>query len=335
MWNNNSKSTLTRKLLLGALGLPGAAALAGIAYSALFVPHALELPPALDAERREIYGRAGRLSYYVAGAGEPLLLIHSINAAASAYEMRPLFEHYHASRRVYAVDLPGFGFSDRSARDYTPRLYVNAILDMLDEIERETGATSVNALALSLGSEFLARAACEHPGRFSTLALVSPTGFGKDDQLYGNPDSVRGNSAVRAFFSFPLWSRAFFDLLNSRPSARYFLAKTFGSNAAVDQGLWDYDYLTAHQPGAQRAPYAFISGLLFSADIGRVYESLGMPVFLAHGVRGDFTDYGGTDRVAGRANWTIQVFQTGGLPYFERLDEFASGYDAFLDRALA
>ena len=175
----------------------------------------------------------------------------------------------------------------------------------------------------------------EHPSRFSTLALVSPTGFGNDDQLYGEPGSVRGNSGVRAFFSFPLWSRAFFDLLNSRPSARYFLAKTFGSNEAVDQGLWDYDYLTAHQPGAQHAPYAFISGLLFSADIGRVYDSLGMPVFLAHGVRGDFTDYGGTARVAGRDNWTIQVFQTGGVPYFEQLDQFAAGYDPFLDRALA
>jgi hypothetical protein len=55
-----------------------------------------------------------------------------------------------------------------------------------------------------------------------------------------------------------------------------------------------------------------------------------MPVFLAHGVRGDFTDYGGTHKVATRPNWTIAVFQTGGLAYFEQLDAFAAGYDAFL-----
>src|SRR5215212_3887006 len=170
-----------RKIVGSALGLPVAAMLAGIGYSALFVPHALDLPPALDAERRELDGRAGRLNYYVAGSGQPLLLIHSINAAASAYEMRPLFEHYRASRRVYALDLPGFGFSDRTARDYTPRLYVDAILDMLDEIKRESGVSSLDVLALSLGAEFLARAASEHPNRFSTLALVSPTGFGKGD----------------------------------------------------------------------------------------------------------------------------------------------------------
>jgi len=322
------------KIVGVTFGLSLATTLAGIAYSKLFVPHALDLAPALDAERRQLKGRAGRLSYYIAGSGEPLLLIHSINAAASAYEMRPLFEYYRGRRRVYAVDLPGFGFSERSAREYTPRLYVDAILDMLDEITRETGAASVDALALSLGSEFLARAASEHPGRFHSLALVSPTGFGKADDLHGEPNSVRGNPALRLFFEFPLWSRAFYDLLTSRPSMRYFLAKTFGSSDAIDQGLLDYDYRTAHQPGAQHAPYAFISGLLFSADINRVYESLDMPVFLAHGVRGDFTDYGGTHKVESRANWSIRVFETGGIPYFEQPGAFAAGYDAFLARSV-
>jgi len=327
-------STSGRKIIGAALGLPLTMSLAGIAYSKLFVPHALDLAPALESERREFNGRAGHLSYYVAGTGEPLLLIHSINAAASAYEMRPLFERYRSRRRVYVADLPGFGFSERPAREYTPRLYVDALLDMLDEINRETGAQAIDALALSLGSEFLARAASEHPGRFHTLALVSPTGFGASDNWYGEPGSVRGKPALRSFYEFPLWSRAFYDLLTSRPSMRYFLAKTFGSSDAIDQGLLDYDYRTAHQPGAQHAPYAFISGLLFSADINRVYESLDMPVFLAHGVRGDFTDYGGTHKVESRANWSIRVFETGGIPYFEQPGAFAAGYDAFLARSV-
>ena len=38
----------------------------------------------------------------------PLLLLHSINASASAYEVKPLFEHYRQQRPVYAPDLPGF-----------------------------------------------------------------------------------------------------------------------------------------------------------------------------------------------------------------------------------
>jgi pimeloyl-ACP methyl ester carboxylesterase len=46
----------------------------------------------------------------------PMLLVHSVNASASAAEMAPLFDYYRQSRSVYALDLPGFGFSDRSDR---------------------------------------------------------------------------------------------------------------------------------------------------------------------------------------------------------------------------
>lgn len=332
----HSKNAHTPRRTIGRalIGLPLAAALAGIGYSRLFVDHALPLPPALAGERRELSGRAGRLSYYVAGQGEPLLLVHSVNAAASAYEMLPLYDHYRATRRVYALDLPGFGFSDRSAREYTSRLYADAILDLLDEIRRDTGVESVDALALSLGSEFLARAASEQPHRFESLALVAPTGLRQNDTLEGEAGSVRGSAGTQRFFEAPLWSRPFYDLLTSRPSMRYFLAKTFGSDD-FDQGLLDYGYISAHQPGAQHAPYAFVSGMLFSADITRVYQSLTMPVYAAHGVRGDFTDYGGLAALADRRGWLVQVFNTGAMPYFELPDQFIAGYDTFLERAPA
>jgi pimeloyl-ACP methyl ester carboxylesterase len=265
----------------------------------------------------------------------PLLLIHSVNAAASAYEVRPLFDHYSQTRRVYALDLPGFGFSERSKRNYTPRLFADAVLDMLHEIARERGPEPVDALAISLGSEFLARAATEQADGFATVALVSPTGFRKDDSFYGAPGSSRGVPLLNKLYEFPLWGRPFFDLLNSRVSQRYFLKKTFGSNAAIDQGLLEYDYLTAHQPGAQHAPYCFISAIPFSADINRIYDTLKPPVWLAHGVRGDFTDYAGTQKLAARPSWELRVFQTGALPYFEQPDEFFAAYDGFVERAAA
>jgi len=167
----------------------------------------------------------------------------------------------------------------------------------------------------------------------TTVALVSPTGFRKRDNFYGAPGSSRGLPLLTNVYEFPLWSRPFFDLLNSRASQRYFLAKTFGSQEAIDQGLLEYDYLTAHQPGAQHAPYCFISAIPFSADISRIYDTLELPVWLAHGVRGDFTDYTGTQKYVTRPNWQLRVFQTGGMPYFEQPDEFFTAYDGFVERA--
>lgn len=311
------------------LGLPLAAWLGWTLYSRLRVPHDLTPPPALDAERRRLDGRAGPLNVYVAGSGAPLLLIHSVNAAASAYEVRPLFEHYRASRRVYALDLPGFGFSSRADREYRPRLMTDAIHDVLGEIALESGE-SVDALALSLGGEFLARAASERPERFRSVALVTPTGFGKNEQFYGGLGSTRGRPGVKRAFEHPLWAQPFYDALASAPSLRYFLRLTFGSYAAVDEELLRYDYPTSHVPGARHAPFSFISGLLFSADIDRVYEALSVPVWLAYGTRDRFTDFGDLGNVERRPNWSFDRFETGALVYFEEPGPFISAYDAFL-----
>lgn len=330
--NNANRGRIGRGLAWSVIGAPILAAASWIGYSQLCIPHAMPLPPALDAERRTFSGRAGQLSYYVAGHGAPLLLIHSINAAASSYEVRPLFEHYRQSRRVYALDLPGFGFSDRSPRDYNINLYTDAIRDMLDEIARESGPAPLDALALSLSSEFLARVAVAHPERFRTLALITPTGFGKDEQFYGEPGSTRGNPRIRQIFELPLWSRPFFDLLNTQPSARFFLKQTFGSYEAIDQGLLDYDYLTAHQPEAQHAPYAFISGILFGADIDNVYEAIDTPVWLAYGERGQFNAIEDTAAVQARGNWTIQSYAAGALPFFEQPEAFFAAYEQFLQQ---
>lgn len=318
--------------LAGVLvGAPLAAAAGWIAYSRLFIPHQLPLPNAVPRERHDFATRVGRLSFYTDGPenGAPLLLIHSINAAGSAYEVAPLYRHYSASRRVYALDLPGFGFSDRGAREYTPRLMTDAIHAMVDELRRLHGEAPIDALALSLSCEFLARAATERPDDYRTIALVSPTGFNAGTPEKATRGTTRGMPSLYRAFTFPLWERPFYDALTSRPSIRYFLKKTWGSNK-IDEGMVDYDYLTTHQPGAQNAPYYFVSGFLFSADIRSIYDRLLQPIFMAHGVRGDFQDYRGKKAFEDRENWTIRVFDTGALPHFEVLDGFVREYDEFL-----
>ena len=119
------------------------------------------------------------------------------------------------------------------------------------------------------------------------------------------------------FFTFPLWSQGFYDLLTSRRSIRYFLQRTFGSKD-IDEGMVDYDYLTTHQPGAKNAPYAFVSGRLFSKDIRSVYRRLTLPVWVPHATRGDFKDFSANGWALARPNWRFQPYPTGALPHFEQ-----------------
>ena len=318
----------------GIAALTSGAAL--IAWSRLLVDRRVELPPALPGRREDLETRcAGRVSLYGpqgdgdGATGRPLLLVHSVNAAASAYEVRPLYLHYRASRPVYALDLPGFGFSERSRRRYTPRLMVEGIHAVADQIHARHGGAGIDAVALSLSAAYLARAALERPDDYRSLGLISPIGFDGRMSGHGPPDGHRGRDLVRAVLDRPPLGRALFDALVCRPSVRFFLKKTFGS-PVIDEGLLAYDYATAHQPGAEHAPYCFIAGHLFPTDVTALYEALRLPVWMVHGTRGDFTDYRLAPRFAGLLNWRMLTLPTGAFPHFERLSELAAAYDAFL-----
>ena len=316
----------------GALALlPLAAAGAWIAWSHLGLNRAGPLPPALPGRRSTLRTRSGRVNLYAADAqgGRPLLLLHSINAAANAYEVKPLYEHYRGHRPVYALELPGFGHSERADRIYTPRLMTDAILDAAAEIAGRHGGAGLDAIALSLPCAYLARAALERPDLFATLGLISPTGFDARLSGYGPEDTNRGKPLARRLAAFPLWGRPLFDALVSRPSMRFFLEKTWGSRE-IDEGLLAYDQISAHQPGAEHAPFSFLSGYLFPDDTTRVYEALRLPVFMVHGSRGDFVDYRYVGEVAGRPNWTIRRLPTGAFPHFEDQAAVTGAYDAFL-----
>jgi alpha-beta hydrolase superfamily lysophospholipase len=287
------------------------------------------LPAAVSGDRVEFDSRVGRLSVYVAGTGAPMLLLHSVNAAASAAEVRPLHEHYRATRCVWSLDLPGYGFSERSDRAYTPRLMTDALHAVLAQIRARCGDAPVDALALSLACEFLARAATEAPRAFRTLALVSPTGFSGRGSKRGAPGSTLAMPWLHRALRGPGWGGALFRGLTRPGVIRYFLRRTWGADT-IDEEVWRYAVATTRQPGAEHAPLHFLAGAMFSADIHDVYEKLALPVWLVHGMRGDFTDYRGKSIVEGRPNWRFSVLPTGALPHFELPGRFCAEYDAFL-----
>ena len=289
------------------------------------------LPPAVSGDRIEFGSRAGQLSAYVAGSGMPMLLVHSVNAAGSAAEVRPLHEHYHPTRSVFSLDLPGFGFSERSDRAYTPRLMTDALHAAIEQIRQRCGPAPVDALAVSLASEFLARAAVEAPQAFRSVALVSPTGLSGLQPWRGAPGSDRGLPWLHRALRGPgaAWGGALFRGLTTPRVIRYFLRRTWGAQA-IDEDLWRYDILTTRQPGAEHAPLHFLSAGLFGADIHTIYEQLTLPVWMSHGVRGDFADYRGKAIVECRPNWHFSSFPTGALPYFELPERFCDEYDRFL-----
>ena len=143
--------------------------------------------------------------------------------------------------------------------------------------------------------------------------MVTPTGF-QPLQYAANTGKAGETREVPGLYRLlhcaACGAKPSYALLVSQRGIRYFLRRTFGSSA-IDEGLVEYDYLTSHQPGAQNAPYAFVSGRLFSSDIllGSS-EPLTLPVSVPHATRGDFRDFsvgglGPEDRTGGSTRYLL------------------------------
>ena len=292
------------------------------------------LAPAVSGKEVRLTGHFGDLVAQVAGEGAPLLLVHSINAAASAAEVAPVHEWARARYRTYSVDLPGFGLATRAMQRYTPRVYTDAVLALAAHARAETGQAPM-ALGLSTSAEFVARAATEAPDRLAAVALVTPTGFDRRSaRRSGAPGQTREIALLSRVLGRARIGRGAFRLLTRPGVIRYFLERTFGRRE-IDETLWRYCCESVRLPGAEHAPLAFISGRLFSADIRDVYERLRCPVWLAHGTRGDFNDFTGAGWVASHARWSVQAFPTGAMPWFEAPAAFLEAFGAFLEAARA
>jgi pimeloyl-ACP methyl ester carboxylesterase len=292
----------------GALAVTGTG-LAIAAHLRNNVRHDLPLTAALNGELRYFTSSAGRVGYYVAKPAKrglpPILLVHSINAAASSYEMQPLFEHYAKTRKVIAIDLPGFGFSDRRARDYTPELYRDVILDVL---ARECKNEAVDVIALSLGCEFAALAAQMSPAQFRRMVFLSPTGM-------SSPQIRRTNDFLLKLLNLRMWRQIFFDALTSRYVLTLFLrlSQRMGFNA----GLANYCYETSHQPNAFFAPLYFIAGKLFSSNMLKVYGALKQPCLALFG-NDAFSRNDLSDELHNLPNWRLlQLRRCGALIHFD------------------
>ncbi|CAN5826210.1 alpha/beta fold hydrolase [soil metagenome] len=323
---------LATNLVKGAGVLAGSAlAAAGgwWVYSRLGIDHDLYLPPALDAARRDFVGAAGRSSYYseAQAAGRPLVLVHSVNAAASAFEVKPLFERYRGRRPVYALELPGYGFSERARRSYTPELFATALREFLATHIDEPA----DVVALSLSSEFAARAALAAPERFNTLAFISPTGMNTKREARASVKAGEqgGNDTFYRVASNPLWAKAFYDLIATQTSIHYFLQQSFVGEVPPD--LAAYAYLTSHQPGAEHVPLHFISGKLFTPRAReRLYKHLPMPTLVLF----DEDAFVSFEKLPAllASNTNVQAVRlepSRGLPHFDLPERTVAALDAF------
>lgn len=133
---------------------------------------ALRRHETLDRAQLELPGRLVeveglRVHVQEAGQGEPLLLLHGLGAWSYSFRHNvPALAQRH---RVLALDLPGFGFSDRPADgDYTVGGQARAVTAFMDALE----LPAATVLGHSMGGAVALHLAAAEPERVQRLILV-------------------------------------------------------------------------------------------------------------------------------------------------------------------
>jgi haloalkane dehalogenase len=210
-----------------------------------------------------------RLAYRELGEGPPVLLLHGWPTSSFLWRevMRPIAR----ARRVVALDLPGFGASDKPVGiRYSFEFFDRALDLFLAELEIDELGLAVHDLGGPIGLHW----ALHRPGRLTKLALL--------------------NTLV-----YPEFSQAVKDFVHAciTPELREQLTSPAGLEAIVRDGLAEPAHFSAEMLAAVQEPFRSAEARRALADAGvgvgrkgfaaiaQKLPSLRVPVRIVYGAR--------------------------------------------------
>jgi len=178
-----------------------------------------------------------------------ILLIHGLGGSIESW-INNINAISKQQLRAIAVDLPGFGFSDKPKIDYTISFYTTFVAKFIKRLKLRS---SVSIVGCSLGGQIAAEVALNHPNLVSKLVLISPAG--------ALPVSFRGTPALRNYV----------DILKAETLQEAKKALSSVDNGPVDDTYAQNFYSKLLTSGAKEA---FISALNGSAHAPRLSRRL-------------------------------------------------------------
>ncbi|MDF1520210.1 MAG: alpha/beta hydrolase [Brevefilum sp.] len=130
----------------------------------------MEAWPAIKSLGKKVFLKKNQLNlfYYEAGIGNlnHMLMIHGLGDEADTWRhvINPLARDHH----VLAVDLPGFGRSDKIDREYSPQFFIDTLHEFLTILDIKKAFL----MGSSLGGMLAQGYAVEHPEQIAGLILV-------------------------------------------------------------------------------------------------------------------------------------------------------------------
>ncbi|MCM1981808.1 alpha/beta fold hydrolase [Lyngbya confervoides] len=217
--------------------------------------------------------------------GPCLLLVHGFGASTDHW--RKNIEVLSRSCRVWAIDLLGFGRSQKPRVGYTAQLWVDQLRQFCQEIVGEP----IYVVGNSLGAYVALCLGVDHADQVEGLVLINCAGPFKS--AAEAIQSTRQRSVRRRLFQLPgvipLMSFLAFRYFRRRSQIRKTLLRVYRDPAAVTDRLVEEIYQPAFDPGAFG-----VFASVFQSPPGRTLDdllgSLSVPLLLLWGTADPWMD---------------------------------------------
>jgi pimeloyl-ACP methyl ester carboxylesterase len=121
-------------------------------------------------EVRHLRTRAGAISTFRAGSGDPVIALHGLGGTKSSF--LPTLAALAPTRRVVAMDFPGFGDSAKPlGAPYDARFFARSVVAVLDALRIDRA----HLIGNSMGGRVAIEVGLRSPERCGRLALLSPS----------------------------------------------------------------------------------------------------------------------------------------------------------------
>ena len=188
-----------------------------------------------------------KICYTVMGSGQPLLLVHGFGASIGHWRKNiPILAA--AGYRVYALDLLGFGGSDKPPLDYTVEVWVELLRDFHAEYIQQPTVFVGNSIGALLSLMVVAK----YPEISAGAILINCAGGLSHRPQELNPPLRIAMGAFNRLVRSPVTGKFLFDRVRQKSQIRRSLYQVYRHKEAVTDELVDILYTPACDPGAQK-----------------------------------------------------------------------------------